>query len=66
MTDIDTQIESLLKEFLDAVDYTLEAPIEQADDAEFFDRPFKQATKAIKALLIQQKGGLDKPEEVSK
>ena len=49
--NLDEQLEEILREFLDATDYALEAPEERADDADWFDRPYKEATQAIKQLI---------------
>ena len=51
MTTLQDKLEQILKEFLDAMDYALEAPEEQADDKDWFDRPYKEATQAILTAL---------------
>lgn len=54
MNELNNKIREVLKEFLDATDYALEAPEEQADDADWFDRPYNEATQAIQALIEQE------------
>lgn len=49
----DIEIREILKDFLDETDYVLEAPIEQADDTDWYDRPYKQATQAIQNLIAE-------------
>lgn len=43
------ELQKILKDFLDDVDYVLEAPLEHLDTPDRFDRPYIQA----KARLLQ-------------
>ena len=38
-----TNVRDILTDFLDETDYVLEAPIEQGNDKDWFDRPYVQA-----------------------
>ena len=49
--DHTNELDEILKEFLDETDYVLEAPIEQADDKDWFVRPYKQAKAQIQDYI---------------
>lgn len=49
----DDELDAILKNFLDGVDFTLEMDAEDipAHDKEFFDRPFTEAKAALQAYI---------------